>query len=45
MPFPQVVVNQPVEFLEATEWQKRQAERFAKEQEELSKNIETTFPN
>ena len=45
VPFPQVVVNQPVEFLEATEWQKRQAERFAKEQEELSKNIETTFPN
>ena len=45
VPFPQVVVNQPVEFLEATEWQKRQAEKFAKEQEELSKNIETTFPN
>ena len=41
VPFPQVVLNQPVEFKEATEWQKQQAEKFAEEQRELSKNIES----
>ncbi len=41
VPFPQVVLNQPVEFKEATEWQKQQAEKFNEEQKELSKNIES----
>ena len=40
VPFPQVVINQPVEFKEATEWQKRQAEKFAEEQREQSKDLE-----
>ena len=40
VPFPQVVVHQPVEFAEATEWQKRQAEKFAEEQREKSKYLE-----
>ena len=40
VPFPQVVVHQPVEFAEATEWQKRQAEKFAEEQREKSKHLE-----
>lgn len=42
VPFPQVVVNQPVEFMEATEWQKRQAEKFAAEQQERTKDMELT---
>ncbi len=40
VPFPQVVLNQPVEFLEATEWQKRRAEQFAEEQRELAQGKE-----
>ncbi len=40
VPFPQVVVNQPVEFKEATEWQKWQAEKFAAEQREQAKDLE-----
>lgn len=41
VPFPQVVVNQPVEFAEATAWQKRQAEKFAEEQRELGRDLES----
>ncbi len=41
VPFPQVVVNQPVEFKEATEWQKKRAEKYAKEQSEKTKDMET----
>lgn len=41
VPFPQVVVNQPVEFLEASEWQKRKAKRFAEEQRDLGKDLES----
>ncbi len=41
VPFPQVVLNQPVEFKEATEWQKQQAEKFAEEQRELAKDLES----
>ncbi len=44
VPFPQVVVNQPVEFKEATEWQKRQAEKFAAEQRDLGRDLETIGP-
>ncbi len=44
VPFPQVVINQPVEFKEATEWQKRQAEKFAEEQRNLGKDLETIGP-
>lgn len=40
VPFPQVVLNQPVEFKEATEWQKRQAEKFAEEQREQARDLE-----
>lgn len=36
IPYPQIVINQPVQFKEATEWEKRKAEEFAKEQRELS---------
>jgi small-conductance mechanosensitive channel len=36
VPFPQIVVNQPVEFKKATEWEKRRAEKFAAEQRELA---------
>ena len=42
VPFPQVVVNHPVEFLEATEWQRRRAEEFAEAQREEGKNMEVT---
>ncbi len=42
VPFPQVVLNQPVEFKEATEWQKRRAEQFAEEQRALAEDLETT---
>ncbi len=44
VPFPQVVINQPVEFAEATEWQKRQAEKFAEEQREMGKDLESGAP-
>ncbi len=40
VPFPQVVVNQPVEFKEATAWEKRRAEQFAEEQRDLGKDLE-----
>ena len=39
IPFPQVVVNQPVDFEDATKRQKREAEKFVDEQKELSKGI------
>ena len=39
IPFPQIVLNQPVSFEEATKFQKKQAESFIKEQKELSKGI------
>ncbi len=39
IPFPQVVVNQPIEFKKATEWQKKQAEKFALDQKELSRDM------
>ena len=39
IPFPQVVLNQPTEFVKATEWQKKRAEEFAAQQKDLSKNI------
>ncbi len=45
VPFPQVVVNQPVEFLEATQWQKRQAEKFAEQQREQGKDLESGDPS
>ena len=39
IPFPQVVVNKPVEFTDATARQQRQADKFVEEQKELSKGI------
>lgn len=39
IPFPQVVVNQPVEFQKATEQEKEMANKFAEEQKEKSKNL------
>lgn len=39
IPFPQVVVNQPITFEDATKNQKREAEAFVSEQKELSKGI------
>lgn len=36
VPFPQVVINQPVEFKKATEWEKQKAERFHAAQRELA---------
>ena len=39
IPFPQVVVNQPVSFENATNKEKRDAQKFVDEQKELSKNI------
>lgn len=40
IPFPQVVVNKPVEFASATEKEKEIAHEFVKQQKELSGNIE-----
>lgn len=40
IPFPQVVINQPSEKREATEYEKRQADKFNKEQKELAKDLE-----
>lgn len=40
IPFPQVVLNQPAEFKEATEWQKKCAEEFNEQQKVLSKKLE-----
>ncbi len=36
--FPQIVINQPTEFKEATAWEKRKAEEFAKAQRELTQD-------
>lgn len=40
IPFPQVVLNQPAEFKEATQWQKKCAEKFNEEQKVLSRKLE-----
>lgn len=40
IPFPQVVVNEPTEFKEATMYEKRRADAFNKKQAELSKDLE-----
>lgn len=39
IPFPQVVVNNPVTFEDATKKQKEKAEQFVEEQKELTKNV------
>ncbi|MBO4381073.1 MAG: mechanosensitive ion channel family protein [Clostridia bacterium] len=39
IPFPQIVVNQPTKFEDATKRQQKQAEKFVEEQKELSKDI------
>ena len=39
MPFPQIVINKPIEFEKATEEQKKKAERFAQEQKELTEDM------
>lgn len=39
IPYPQVVVNQPPEFKEATAWEKYKSERFAREQREAAGNL------
>lgn len=39
IPFPQVVVNQPIEFQKATEEEKETANKFAEEQKVKSKNL------
>lgn len=39
IPFPQVVVNQPISFEDATVRQQKEADSFVKEQKELSKGI------
>ena len=40
VPFPQIVINQPVEFKSSTKAEVRSAEKFVEEQRELSKGIE-----
>ena len=40
IPFPQIVINQPSEKREATEYEKRRADKFNKEQKELAKDLE-----
>ena len=39
IPFPQIVLNQPVEFTDATKKQQKDAEKFVNEQKELSKGM------
>ena len=39
IPFPQIVLNQPVEFKDATKRQQTEADKFVVEQKELSKGI------
>lgn len=39
IPFPQIVLNQPVEFKDATAYQQKEAAQFVGEQKELSKGI------
>lgn len=41
IPFPQIVLNQPIEYKEATAREKLQADRFAKEQSRLARELET----
>ena len=45
IPFPQVVVNQPTLFEDATNRQKKAAKNFVQEQKELSKGIADSEPN
>ena len=45
IPFPQVVVNQPTEFEDATTKQQKDAQNFVQEQKELSKGIADTDIN
>lgn len=42
IPFPQIVINEPVEHEKATHAQKRAAQAFVEEQKELSKDIPAT---
>ena len=39
IPFQQIVLNQPIEFKDATKHQQKQADKFVEEQKELSKGI------
>lgn len=39
VPFPQIVINQPIEFQQATAWEKYRAEEFRKTQNELAGNL------
>ena len=39
IPFPQIVLNQPIEFKQATEWEKYRAEEFRKTQNALAGNL------
>ncbi len=39
IPFPQIVLNQPTEFKDATKQQQKEAEAFVQEQKELSKGM------
>ena len=39
IPFPQIVLNQPTEFVDATKKQQKEAQSFVEEQKELSKGI------
>ena len=39
IPFPQVVLNQPIEFSDATKKQQREARSFVEEQRESSKGM------
>ena len=45
IPFPQVVVNEPITFEDATTHQQKQADKFVEEQKELSKGIAETDIN
>ena len=39
IPFPQIVVNRPIEFGDATKKEQKQAKDFVKQQKELSKGL------
>ncbi len=45
IPFPQVVLNQPVQFEDATKYQQKKAGEFVEEQKELSKGIADNLAN
>ena len=45
IPFPQIVLNQPTSFEDATKKQQKDAKEFVKEQKELSKGIADTDSN